>query len=165
MRPAASFVTERVLAGPAPQPFQAGPLAGSVIGLLVVQRPTFGFIEFAVGADSARPARNSATAAFSASDSAEPCMAIFPLTSALTIASGESCRSTSGVGALTVLPGAWHVAQERSKTAWPFAAAGAGGRRCWRLRCLGRAGDRSDGYQQSRDGWSSGRASILLRES
>src|SRR3954470_12116741 len=116
----------RALVIAAPQPLHEGLRAGSVIGLLVVQRPTTGFIEFGADNASARPLRNSATAALSASLNDAPWVVILPLTSALTIASGDSCRSTSGVGALTVLPGAWHAAHERLKTAWPLLPAGDG---------------------------------------
>src|SRR3954470_24205917 len=118
----------RALVIAAPQPLHEGLRRVSFIGLFVVQRPTTGFIEFAADNVSARPLRNSATAALSASLNDAAWVVILPLTSALTIASGDSCRSTSGVGALTVLPAAWHAAHERLKTAWPVpAGAGATG--------------------------------------
>ncbi len=110
--------TYRVFVTVPPKPFQFAPLPGSAIGGAGdVQRPTF---ESGGAVPNARPARNSATALFSASLSSLAWRNMLPVVSAVTIASGENCPSVSRLGARESAAGfAWHVAQVFWYTAAP----------------------------------------------
>src|SRR4030095_13316111 len=68
-----------------PQLIHEGPRVGSVVGVEPVHR--FGAWVAAAETAGARPVKNCATAARSATESPAPCALIFPIVSVLTIAS------------------------------------------------------------------------------
>src|SRR4030095_9429955 len=97
LRPPFDCGWNRVLATPAPQPFQPASSIDACIGAGdAVQRPT---IDGGAAVANGRPARNPATARRSASVSSEPCRNMLPTVRAVTIDSGATLRRTSRVGA------------------------------------------------------------------